>query len=127
MPPSRKSQILALRLIAGELRTGSASDTKARAAFRVCEKLRGPLSTLTGVAGFRTLLYRALTLASGEVAWLGDLQIESDGAVEFSPEVEAKLDPDDATEGGTALVSELAGLLLAPPCCWNFELFMNSG
>src|SRR5688572_2478641 len=113
MPPSPKSQILAQRLIAAEFRRSNPSDTQARAAFRVCEKLRPPLSTLAGAAGFRSLLSRALTLASGEVLWLDRLRIKADGALELPAEIEAQLDPDVVTFGGNALVSELAGLLLA--------------
>lgn len=44
----------------------AAPPVRGDAAVRVCEKLRHSLSTLVGVAGFRSLLARALTLAKAE-------------------------------------------------------------
>lgn len=91
---------------------GSAPDSAARAAFRVCEKLRRPLSTMAGVAGFRSLLSRALVLAKADAPWLGGLPIKPDGSLEFSAEVEAQLRSEEAARGGVALITELVGLLI---------------
>lgn len=103
---------VAVRLIAEEFRARDPADTRGRAAFRACEKLRRPLSTLVGIVGFRSLLSRALTLAKAEVPWLGVLQINPDGSLDFPAAVEAQLQMDEAAEGGAALIAELLGLLV---------------
>jgi hypothetical protein len=61
------------------------------AAFRVCEKLRRTLARLAGVAGFRSLLPRALALAAQEVSWLQGLRVGADGSLEGLKEAEAEL------------------------------------
>jgi hypothetical protein len=101
-----------LRLIAEEFRARDPADSRGRAAFRACEKLRGPLSTLVGIVGFRSLLSRALTLAKAKVPWLGGVQINPEGPLEFPAAVEAQLQMDEAAEGGAALIAELLGLLV---------------
>ena len=102
---------IARRLIAEELKRGEASDTEARAALRVCDKLRGSLSVLAGRAGFQSLLARALTLAAKEVPWLGKLKVELNGVVIFSAEFEAEVGSREAARGGIALVVHLLELL----------------
>ena len=59
--------VLAQVDIAGEPSKGE----EVYAALRVGEKLRRPLSTLAGTAGYRSLIARALTLAKKEVPSLG--------------------------------------------------------
>ena len=98
------------RLIAHELRQGGGA--KARAAFRVCEKLRRPLTTYAGTAGFRSLLSRALSLARLEQPWLDGVRIAADGSIEYSPEIEAQMATDRAAEGGVAFVTQLLVLLV---------------
>ncbi len=51
------------------------------ATCRVCEKLRRPLSTLIGPAGYSSLLSRALTLARRESPALADVQVNPDGSL----------------------------------------------
>jgi hypothetical protein len=85
--------------------------TASRAAFRVCEKLRGPLCTLAGVAGFRSLLSRALALAKADAPLLREVQLTPSGAITFSPELEAQLDTQEAGLAAAALTDELLGLL----------------
>jgi hypothetical protein len=102
---------IALQLIFQEFRAGDSSDSEGRAAFRVCEKLRGPLSRLTGVAGFRSLLSRALSLAKAKVPWLGKLQVRLDGSFEFTAETEAFLGKKEAADGGLALIAQVLELL----------------
>ncbi len=79
-------------------------------AFRVCEKLRRPLTTLAGAVGFHSLLSRALTLAQREVPSLSAVRINEDGSLERSGEVELSLDA-QAADGEIALVADLLGLL----------------
>ncbi|MDF3059265.1 MAG: hypothetical protein K0R17_3480 [Rariglobus sp.] len=99
-------------IISEERLAESISDTDARAAFRVCEKLRRSLSVLTGVVGFRSVLSRALVLAKTKVPWLGELRIGSDGSLEFSAELEARVGAEEAARGGTALIESLLALLV---------------
>jgi hypothetical protein len=101
----------ASRLIAAE-RSQVAGDTEARAGLRACEKLRRPLSTLAGVAGFRSLLTRAWVLAKGDAPWLTGLQIKPDGSFLLSPEMESTLASDEADQATTALVHQLLQLLI---------------
>ena len=104
--------LIVQRLIAAELNAKDSADTTGRAVFRICEKLRGPLSSLIGVAGFRSLFSRALSLAKGEVPWLGGLEIGPDGVLRFSDEMQSQLDGKEAAQGGTALIAQLLGLLV---------------
>ena len=103
---------IARRLIAAEQRANDSSDTAGHAAFRVCEKLRQPLSSLIGVVGFRSLFSRALTLAREDVPWLAGVEVGADGGVRVSSEMQVQLDGDEAARGGTALIAQLHGLLI---------------
>lgn len=100
------------RLLAYEAVSGRLAEAKDSAAFRVCEKLRGPLGRLMGVGGFRSLLSRALALASAEVPWLHALRIKTDGSLEGLDELEAKFDSHAVAEGEVVLLSRLLGLLV---------------
>ena len=100
------------RLIAAERNAKDSADTTGRAAFRICDKLRGPLSSLIGVAGFRSLFSRALSLAKGDIPWLGGLEIGLDGVLGFPAEMQNQVDGNEAAQGGTALIGQLLGLLV---------------
>lgn len=99
-------------LIAEELRAVDSGGNVGRAAFRVCEKLRGPLCTLTGTVGFRSLLSRALTMAKAKHPRLSGLQVKPDGSLGLSVEMEAEFDTEKAAQGGFALVTQLLELLV---------------
>ena len=73
---------LAEQLVALEARSHSVSKTYSLATCRVCEKLRRPLITLTGTAGYSSLLARALTLASREAPALSTVHVQPDGSLE---------------------------------------------
>ena len=107
-----KQKQFARRLLACEVALGKPAVTGDSAAFRVCEKLRGPLGKLMGIGGFRSLLSRALVLASAEVPWLRALQIRTDASLEGLDAPEVKLDSRVFAEGEIALVSQLLGLLV---------------
>ena len=71
---------------------------------RVCDKLRRPLATLAGAAGFRSLLARALKLAKQESPVLGAWEIKPDGSLQvFGGEM---------AESGAVLVAHLLGLMI---------------
>jgi hypothetical protein len=103
---------LAKRLLKYEAVPGKPAVGNEIAAFRVCEKLRHPLSTLAGTAGFRSLLSRALTLANAKVHWLKAVHISPAGTLEGLDEVESQLSPDEIAAGEIALVARLLELLI---------------
>ncbi len=102
----------ARRLLVCEVGPSQPADPKDSAAFRVCGKLRGPLGKLMGVAGFRSLLSRALVLAIAKTPWLAALQIKTDGSLEGFHEATVKLDSPGTAEGEIVLVAQLLGLLV---------------
>jgi hypothetical protein len=108
----RESRHLAQRLLTYEAVAGENSEPAEAAAFRVCAKLRRPLTILAGVAGFRSLLSRALTLARAEAPSLSAVQVAADGYLKGLDEVEPHIDKEQARDGGTILIAELIGLLL---------------
>jgi hypothetical protein len=102
----------ARRLLAFEGEAQGDLATEGPAAFRVCEKLREPLSKLMGVDGFRSLFARAQVLAGTEISWLRQVQIKENGALEGLAEREADLEPAAIVEGEVVLVGHLLGLLV---------------
>ncbi len=101
---------LARHLLAREL--ASSSDVDADHVLRACDKLRGPLTKLTGVAGFASLLSRAVTLAKRKVPALERLRVGADGTLGGCNEIQGDLDSADAARhGGMVLLAEMLGLL----------------
>ena len=80
--------------------------------FRVCDTLREPLSELVGMAGFRSLLSRALVLSHGQARWLKAVHVSRNGTMEGLEEAHAHLAPDEIAEGEMFLVANILGLLL---------------
>jgi hypothetical protein len=74
--------------------------------------LRQPLITLAGVAGFRSLLSRALTLARVEAPSLSAVQVAADGSLQGLNELRPQVDEDQAREAGIILITQLLGLLV---------------
>ncbi len=107
-----ESQHLAQRLLTYEAVAGENSEPAESAAFRVCAKLRRPLITLAGVAGFRSLLSRALTLARAEAPSLSAVQVAADGSLRGLDELEPQIDKEKARDDGAILIAQLLGLLL---------------
>jgi hypothetical protein len=71
---------------------------------RVCDKLRRPLTTLAGAAGFRSLLARALTLAKQESPLLAAWEVKSDGSLQGLN--------GEAAQSSTVLIAQLIGLMI---------------
>ena len=107
-----QSRYLAQRLLTYEAVAGENSEPAESAAFRVCAKLRRPLITLAGVAGFRSLLSRALTLAQAEAPSLSTVQVAADGSLNGLDEVASQIDKEQPRDGGAILIAQLIGLLL---------------
>src|ERR1039457_4146256 len=103
---------LAPRLLTYEAVAGKNSEPAESAAFRVCERLRRPLITLAGVAGFRSLLSRALTLARAEAPSLSAVQVAADGSLKGLDELASQTNKEQARDGGDILIAQLLGLLL---------------
>jgi hypothetical protein len=105
-PAPQKTRDFAERLLAYETAAAAPSPVHGGPlAFRVCEKLRRPLTTLAGSTGFQSLMFRALTLAKREAPSLRAVQIKSDGSLE-----NCLLEP-NSDDGGILLVAHLIGLL----------------
>ena len=94
---------LAQRLLAYEAGGAGAAMPNTPAVSRVCDKLRRPLSTLAGAAGFRSLLARALTLAKRESPALGTWEVKADGSLEGMD--------GEAASSGAVLIAHLIGLM----------------
>jgi hypothetical protein len=105
--PSPEARNIALRLLASEAAAGDRSEENTPPAFRVSEKLRRPLSTLTGASAFRVLLARALTMAKVHAPSLNAVQIKLDGSLDGLSEIHSE----KAQEGGAMLIAQLIGLL----------------
>ena len=109
---SPQTRDLAQRLLAYENAAGKNTEPTEFAAFRVCERLRQPVITVAGVAGFRSLLSRALTLARAEAPSLGAVQVAADGSLKGLDELQPQVDADQAGEAGLILITQLLGLLV---------------
>lgn len=102
---------LVMRLIAEERGVENDPGRQNLAAFRVCEKLRGPLGTFAGAGGIRALMTRALVLARAKAPLLQAVEIEPDGALQFSTEMETPPVSGEVARAGAILAVELVELL----------------
>jgi hypothetical protein len=95
---------LARRLLVYEEAESRTAKEDTQAVCRVCDKLRRPLTTLTGVAGFRSLLARALTLAKQESPLLNGWEVQPDGSLQGLN--------GEAAQSGAVLIAQLIGLMI---------------
>jgi hypothetical protein len=120
-PATPQMRDLAARLVAHEAATGSPAEGHIPAEFRVCDKLRQPLTTLAGAAGFRSLLSRALVIAQRKAPGLSVVRVNPDGSLEDLGAVRSQPIGDSEVSGAQdgyrqsaereLLVAELLGLL----------------
>lgn len=103
-------RLLACEEAAG--RTAEATELKEPPALRVYEKLRRSLSALAGVAGFRSLVSRALTLAKADDPSLSAVQVTEEGYLEGLGQRGSRIDDGQSEETGLILIAYLLGLLL---------------
>jgi len=113
MTPSRETKEFARSLLAYEAVDGQTPELTESAAIRVCEKLHEPLCALAGVAGYRTLLARALKLASADAPSLVALRVTPDGYLQVSGEIASQINEERGSEGGVLLTAQLLGLFLS--------------
>jgi len=71
-----------------------------------------PLSSLAGIAGFRSLLSRALALARAEAPGLSAVKVGADGSLTGLDKLGSQEGKDMSMEGGAILIAQLLGLLL---------------
>ena len=112
MTVSPETNVIARSLLAYEA-AGSNSEPAQSLAVRVCEKLRAPLCALAGVAWYRSLIGRALTLARLQTTCLGDLQIAEDGSLQSFGKSSLQSDRHYASEADVLLTSHSIGLILS--------------
>ncbi len=110
LPPQTRE--LAQRLLAYENDAGKNSEPTEFAALRICDRLRQPIIALAGIAGFRSLLSRALTLARAEAPSLSAVQVAADGSLQGLDELEPEIDTEQVREAGIILITQLLGLLV---------------
>ena len=79
--------------------------------FPVCERLRVPLSMLTGKAGFEALFSRSLALARAESPRLASLEINANGVIEDCDRVQPPLSQEELAAGEVMLVAFMLQLL----------------
>jgi hypothetical protein len=108
----QQTRDLALQLLAYDGIAGNTSESTEFAAFGVCERLRQPLIALAGVAGFRSLLSRALTLARAEAPSLSAVKVAADGSLQGLDELRPQVAADQNREAGIILITQLLGLLV---------------
>ena len=108
-----KVRKLARYLLALEAAATTPVGPEMPAAFRVCEKLGRTLARLAGVAGFCSVLSRALALAAQEVSWLQSLRVGADGSLQGLEEAEAELSASEVERGERVLVAQLITLLFS--------------
>lgn len=100
---SQAAKELADRLVAFEA-TQPVSEGDRIATCRVCERLRRPLSHLTGPAGYSSLLSRALTLAQRDAPVLRQVRVTENGDLDGLE--------DEAAQASATLVAQLIELLI---------------
>jgi len=110
--PSLPMGKVAERLLHYETRENLTQATRRPAAWLVCEKLRPPLATLLGKAGFCALLGRALALANAEIAWTGIVRVNVDGTMDGWAEMEERMAARRFGEASETLIARLLGLLV---------------
>jgi hypothetical protein len=104
---------VARQLLAYEAAAEKTSVATESTALRVHEKLRRTLCVLAGVAGYRSLASRALTLAKVKAPSLRVVQVIADGSLQVHSEAESESDKRLAGEDQIILLAELLGLLHA--------------
>jgi hypothetical protein len=112
-PTTSAMQDLALWLLTQEAKTETPPEEEAHAMCRACEKLRQPLSTLAGAAGYRSLISRALTLAQRKAPALRGMEVKADGSLEWSTAIKHQDDTEEAARAKIVLMEQLLVLLTA--------------
>jgi len=111
---SPPADVLASRLLRYEVGGQQGAGPLAAATERVFARLRRRLVVVVGTAGYAALAERSLQLAQERVPALGDaaLTVGADGTLTGGCEFAMAVDAPAATDGLTAIVASLIGLLI---------------
>jgi len=107
--PNPTMRDLAQRLLAYEAAAGQTPDDNTHAVFRVSEKLRRPLITLAGAAGFRALLTRTLALTKAHTPAVAAFEVRPDGSLDGLADYKNDA---QAAEAGLQVIAQLLDLLV---------------
>jgi len=107
--PNPTMRDLAQQLLAYETAVGQTPNDNTPAVFRVSEKLRRPLITLAGAAGFRALLTRALVLTKAHTPAVAALEVRPDGSLDGLSDFKNDA---QAAEAGVQVIAQLLDLLV---------------
>ena len=107
--PNPTMRDLAQRLLAHEASAGQTPNDNTHAVFRVSEKLRRPLITLAGAAGFRALLTRTLALTKVHTPDVAALEVRPDGSLNGLTNFK---NDGQAAEVGIQVIGQLLDLLV---------------
>lgn len=112
LPPSIPKLVSQLLEIEDASAGSSCSDLDR--AVKVCERLRVPITKLTGPVGFSSLLSRAVAIARRQAPSLLGLRVDAGGLLVSQNEIHtyAPLPVRDARGGSELLIGELIGLLI---------------
>lgn len=109
--PSPAIKNLARQLIALEV-SQEPSFGQIGAALQACDKLRVPLAKLAGIGGFRSLMARAMALATEEAPSLKSVLVRPDGSLEGFNAAQLHQDSNPGVDPGVVVVAQLLGLLV---------------
>ena len=102
---------MARRVVAIEAERAGLSDRRECLAALAYERMRGPLTNLMGVTGFKSLASRALAQARGDDPSLSVLTMRMDGSLEGFEDYGRDREQSEADRGGEFVVARLVGLL----------------
>lgn len=105
------NQDLARWLLDTEAVMGKSSDENFCAVYELCEKLRSLISELAGVAGYKSVLSRALALAKAEVPGLKAFNVGQDGRLEILVKEGSGKQSGKISDGDLILVAKFLELL----------------
>ena len=80
--------------------------------MRVSDKLRAKFSRFVGVAGFASLMSRALVMAQVDAPLLNGVQVRADGTFAGIPEFEQNPDSAKVQHAESVLLAQFLGLLV---------------
>jgi hypothetical protein len=103
---------LARHLLASETDASEQTAIETSATLSALAKLRSHLTKLVGVAGFETLLARALALARAEASWLGPVRVQAGATLTGFQEAAQQQTAATVTEGCVGVMVQLLGLLV---------------
>ena len=112
IPPAQRIKDLARSLVDTEMTARGAEGDVVASDFPVCARLRSPLSSVSGKAGFEALLSRALSLTKAALPRIAPLRVASDGCVGGKAEIYPHLSSTESLEAEVELVANLIHLLI---------------